>query len=147
MQEYFDLEHAELVPPEDLNKPVQDMFYMPMHAVRKEASTTTKLGVVFDASMKTSSGVSLNDVLMVGLTVHPLLIDVLIHFCMHLIAMVAHISKMYRAIELPPTDRDLHRFVWRNNPNDTLRDFRMTCVTFGFFLLICREHGNKTKCF
>ena len=39
MQEYFDLEH---VPPEDLNKPVQDVFYMPMHAVRKEASTTTK---------------------------------------------------------------------------------------------------------
>ena len=29
MQEYLDLEHAELVPPEDLNKPVQDMFYMP----------------------------------------------------------------------------------------------------------------------
>ena len=47
MKEYFDFEHAELVPPEDLNKPVQDVFYMPMHAVRKEASTTTKLQVVF----------------------------------------------------------------------------------------------------
>ena len=69
MKEYFDLDHAELVPPEDLNKPVHDVFYMPMHAVKKEASTTTKLRVVFDASMKTSSGVSLNDVLMVGPTI------------------------------------------------------------------------------
>ena len=131
MQEYFDLGHAELVPLDDLNKPVRDVFYMPMHAVRKEASTTTKLRVVFDASMKTSSGVSLNDLLVVGPTVHPPLVDVLLRFRTHRIAMVADISKMYRAIELPPIDRDLHRFVWRANPNDALRDFRMTRVTFG----------------
>ena len=99
-----------------------------MHAVRKEASTTTKLRVVFDASMKTSSGVSLNDVLMVGPTVHQLLVDVLLRFRTHRIAVVADISKMYRAVELPPTDRDLHRFVWRARPNDTLQDFRMTPV-------------------
>ena len=120
VQEYFDLKHAELVPFEDLNKPVHDVFYMPMHAVRKEASTTTKLRVVFDASMKTSSGVSLNDILMVGPTVHSLLVDVLLRFRMHRIAMVADIGKMYRAIELPHADRDLHRFVWRSNPKETL---------------------------
>lgn len=102
-----------------------------MHAVRKEASTTTKLRVVFDASMKMFSGVSLNDVLMVGPTVHPLLVDVLLRFRTHRIAMVADISKMYRAIELPPTDQDLHHFVWRANPNDTLQDFQMTRVIFG----------------
>ena len=38
---------------------------------------------------------------------------------------------MYRAIELPIRDRDLHRFVWRVNPRDALQDFRMTRVTFG----------------
>ena len=98
-------------PFEDLNKPVHDVFYMPMHAVWKEASTTTKLRVVFDASMKTSSGVSLNDILMVGPTVHSLLVDVLLRFRMHLIAVVADIGKMYRAIELPHADRDLHRYL------------------------------------
>ena len=25
---------------------------------------------------------------------------------------------MYQAVELLPTDRDLHHFVWRNNPQD-----------------------------
>ena len=68
---------------------------------------------------------------MVGPTVHPSLIDVLIRFRMHRIALVADISKMYRAIELPLPDRDFHRFVWRSKPGDTLKDCRMTRVTFG----------------
>ena len=78
-----------------------------MHAVRKESSTTTKVRAVFDASMKTMSGVSLNDVLTVGPTVHPPLVDVLLRFRKYRIAVVADISKMYRAIELPTPDRDL----------------------------------------
>ena len=46
-------------------------------------------------------------------------------------ALTADISKTYRAIELIPDDRDLHRFVWRRSPSETLRDYRMTRVTFG----------------
>ena len=38
---------------------------------------------------------------------------------------------MYRAIELTKSDGDLHRFVWRRNPQDPLLDYRMTRVTFG----------------
>ena len=38
---------------------------------------------------------------------------------------------MYRAIELVRSDRDLHRFVWRNDIKDQLVDYRMTRVTFG----------------
>lgn len=38
---------------------------------------------------------------------------------------------MYRAIELPSTDRDLHQFVWRESPEDKLQDCRMTRLTFG----------------
>ena len=102
-----------------------------MPAVHKESSSTTKVRAVFDASMKTSSGVSLNDMLMVGPTVHPPLIDILLRFRMHRIAIVADISKMYRAIELPEADRDFHRFLWRAEPSDPLTDFRMTRVTFG----------------
>ena len=111
MEEYFEFGHAETVPQADLNKPPQEIFYLPMHAVHKESSTTTKIRAVFDASIKNSTGISLNDTLMVGPTVHPSLIDVLIRFRMHRIALVADISKMYRAIELPLPDRDFHRFV------------------------------------
>ena len=131
VEEYFELNHAEPVPPQDLEKPVSDTFYLPMHAVRKEHSTTTKLRVVFDASAKSNSGVSLNDTLLVGPTIHPSLVDVLLRFRTHRIALTADISKMYRAVELAQNDKDLHRFVWRKNVKDSLRDYRMTRVTFG----------------
>ena len=131
MNEYFEMGHAEQVPPDDLKKPSENTFYLPMHAVRKEHSTTTKLRVVFDASANSSTGVSLNDILLVGPTIHPPLIDVLLRFRFHRIALTADVSKMYRAIELVPVDRELHRFVWRNNPSEPIRDYRMTRVTFG----------------
>ena len=131
MQEYFDMKHAEPVPAVDLEKPPCNTFYLPMHAVKKESSTTTKIRAVFDASAKSSSNVSLNDILLVGPTVHSLLIDVLLRFRLHRIALTADVSKMYRAIELEGSDRDLHRFVWRSDPDEPLKDYRMTRVTFG----------------
>ena len=131
MNEYFEKGHAELVPLDDLEKSSQDVFYLPMHAVKKESSTTTKIRVVFDASAKSSTGVSLNDILLVGPTIHPPLLDVLLRFRLHCVALVADVSRMYRAIELTKSDRDLHRFVWRKNPKDPLLDYRMTQVTFG----------------
>ena len=78
MEEYFLMKHAELIPALALEKPPQEVFYLPMHAVRKESSATTKLRIVFDASAKSSSGILLNDTLLVGPTVHPLLTDVLL---------------------------------------------------------------------
>ena len=50
IQKYFELGHAELVPGTELQKPYQVMYYMPMHVVRKESSTTIKLRVVSDTS-------------------------------------------------------------------------------------------------
>ena len=49
VQEYLDQKHAEEVPLEDLKKPQDQVFYVPMHAVCKESSTTTKIRDVFDA--------------------------------------------------------------------------------------------------
>ena len=131
VQEYFDQQHAEEVPQDDLEKPQDQVFYMPMHVVCKMSSTTTKIRAVFDASAATSTGVSLYSTLMVGPTVHPPLIDVLIRFRNHRIAMIADVSRMYRAILLTESDKDLHRFVWRDNPNGQLHDYRMTRLTFG----------------
>lgn len=129
--EYFALGHAERIPVVDMQKPVSQTFYMPMHAVRKETSSTTKVRVVFDASAKSSTGASLNDTLMVGPNIHPPLFDVLLRFRLHQIALTADVSKMYRAVQLAASDRDYHRFVWRNAPSEPLIDYRMTRVTFG----------------
>ena len=130
MQEYLDMNHTERIPLKDVNKPEREVFYLPMHAVYKSSSTTTKIRVIFDASAKSSSNVSLNDTLLVRPTIHSPLIDVL-RFRQHRIALTADVSKMYRAVELTLADRDIHRFVWRSNPKEALQDYRMTRVTFG----------------
>ncbi len=131
VEEYFHLGHAEPVPVSDLGKPPDKVFYLPIHAVVKESSSTTKVRAVFDASAKSTTGVSLNDLLMVGPTVHAPLIDVLLRFRVFCVALTTDITKMYRAVLLPEEDRDLHRFVWRSQPEQKLQDYRMTRVTFG----------------
>ncbi len=70
-------------------------------------------------------------ILTVGPTIHPSLIDVLLRFRFHRIALTADVSKMYRAIGLADTDKDFHRFMWREKPSDSLVDYRMARVTFG----------------
>jgi len=104
IEEYFEMGHAELVPEADLNKPCKDVFYLPMHAVVKDSSTTTKVRAVFDASAKSSTGVSLNNQLLVGPTVHsPFVFPLCRCFdaflplsnCPH------HRCRMYRAVLLP----------------------------------------------
>lgn len=131
VEEYSQLGHAEPVPFSDLGKPPEKVFYLPVHAVVKESSSTTRVRAVFNASAKSATGVSLNDQLIVGPTVHAPLIDVLLRFRTFRVALTADVSKMYRAVVLPREDRDLHRFVWRSDPEQKLRDYRMTRVTFG----------------
>ena len=77
------------------------------------------------------TGISLYNTLLVGPTVHSCLVDVLLRFCLHRIALTADISQIYCAVELIESDRDYHRFMWRYNPNQPLQDYHMTHVTFG----------------
>ena len=96
------------IPISDMEKPPHEVFSLLMHAVYKDSSSTTKIRVVFDASAKSDSGISLNDTLLVGPTVHFTLLDILLHFRLYQIALVADVSKMYRAIELAEPDHDVH---------------------------------------
>ena len=116
----------------DLSNTISDQpYYLPMHAVIKSSSSTTKLRVVFDASAKTTSGTSLNQTLMVGPTLHPTLENILLRFRSYPIALSGDVSKMYRAVELHAGDRHLHRFLWRPTPEEHVSEYEMTRVTFG----------------
>ena len=84
-----------------LKKPPNDSYYnLPMHGVFKETSSTTKLRVVFDASAKSSNGVSLNDILEPRPSLYPLLSTVINRFRLLLVGLSADISKMFREIGL-----------------------------------------------
>ena len=127
---YLRLGHAELVPLHDLQKPHSQSFYLPMHGVTKESSTTTKLRIVYDASAKTSTGVSLNDTLLPGPSMYPLLTTTVTQFRTHKIGMCSDTSKMFREIGLQPEEYDFHRFLHRDETGN-IRDYRMKRLTFG----------------
>ena len=131
MHEYFQKGHAEQIPLEEVDSPHGEVYYLPMHAVHKEDSTASKLRIVFDASAKTLSGTSLNDHLLVGPTVHPPLVDVLLRFRTFSIPLTTDVSRMYRAVKLADDQKDLHRFVWREDPKQSFQHYRMTRLTFG----------------
>ena len=68
---------------------------------------------------------------MMGPMLHHQLIDVLLRFRCHRIRLTADVSRMYRAVLLHKDQRDLHRFVWRRDPRESLQDCRMNRLTFG----------------
>ncbi len=83
MKEYLTLDHAELVPQYDLENPPKDVLYLPIHGVFKYSSTITKLRAVFDSFTDSSSGTSLNDLLLTGPNLYPLLTTILVKFHLH----------------------------------------------------------------
>ena len=107
INEMIEMEHLEPVPSEALKTEASEVFYLPHHHITKE-STTTKLRVVFDASAKSSSDLSLNDILLVGTAIQDNLCPILLRFRMHRIALSADIAKMYSQIGLNDDDRDFH---------------------------------------
>lgn len=106
-------------------------YYLPHHGVLKESRTTTKLRVVFNASAGTTSGLSLNDVLKVGPILQNDLFAIVIKFRKHNVVMVADIQKMYRQVMVDPRDREYQKILWRENPSETLKCYRLNTVTYG----------------
>ncbi|XP_055527073.1 uncharacterized protein LOC129719703 [Wyeomyia smithii] len=126
--EYLKLGHMRPVSEETEPSPA---YYLPHHAVIKPDSLTTKLRVVFDASCKTSTGISLNDALMVGPVVQEDLLSISIRFHLHRIAVVADVVKMYRMVKVHPHDQHLQRILWRNTPDEPIGTYELTTVTYG----------------
>ncbi|XP_062534477.1 uncharacterized protein LOC134203611 [Armigeres subalbatus] len=128
IQEYLDMGHMVEILDERCEGTT---YYLPHHAVLKPESTTTKLRVVFDASCKTSTGVSLNDALMVGPVVQDELININLRFRLHRYAVVADVAKMYRMVAVSGPDQKLQRIVWTGNTDQDIRTFQLTTVTYG----------------
>lgn len=107
------------------------IYYLPHHGVLKEASSTTKLRVVFNGSAVTNSGTTLNDHLFVGPNLLPALSDVVLRWRWHRYVFTADIEKMYCQILVHPEDRDLQRIVWRRPGQLEVGEFRLNTVTYG----------------
>ncbi|XP_012533761.1 uncharacterized protein LOC105835229 [Monomorium pharaonis] len=128
MQDYMELGHMrEVMHSSDA---MGETYYLPHHAVYKETSTT-KLRVVFDGSCKTSTGISLNDALMVDPTVQDDFFSVLTRFCTFRYVLTADIAKMYRQILVDPKQTSLQRILWRLSIDKPVQTFELLTVTCG----------------
>lgn len=105
--------------------------YLPHHVVVKPTDPDGKVRVVFNASFRTTTGVSLNDVLLPGSKLQPDLWLVLSRWRLFRFAFATDIVKMFRQILVAPEDTDLQRIVWRADPASEVRDFRLKTVTYG----------------
>ncbi|KAL4148855.1 hypothetical protein QTP88_003000 [Uroleucon formosanum] len=129
INEYIELGHMEQV--SDNNENDKPVYYIPHHAVLRDNSLTTKLRVVFEASCATDTGKSLNDILLKGPSIQDDLINIISRFRTHKYAMSADIEKMYRQIWIAEKDRDLQRVLWRENPAEEVKEYRLNTVTYG----------------
>ena len=120
---------------------LEKCFFLPHHAVIKENSTTTKLRTVFNASMKTTKGFSLNDLMYVGPNLLPDLTDLITRWRCFSHVFVADIEKMFNQVLMHPNDQHLQAIVWREESSQAVQLYFLTTVTFGFICstyLACR---------
>ncbi|XP_055377929.1 uncharacterized protein LOC129609829 [Condylostylus longicornis] len=127
-KEYETLGHMEKVSADDIPK---NHYFIPHHCVLREESTTTKLRVVFDASCKTTSNLSLNDIMLKGPNIQDDLFDILIRFTTYKYVITADIKKMYRQIKVAEQNQNLQMIMWRNDPKDSINYYKLKTVTYG----------------
>lgn len=128
LHDYLVADHMEEIKIDDLPEP---HYFMPHRCVLRPDSSTTKVRVVFDASCRSASNKSLNDVLMVGPTIQDDLFLIISRFRCFRFALTADVSAMYRQILVYPEDRNLQLILWRDSPSSSWQVFRLKTVTYG----------------
>lgn len=128
MREYEALGHMSKVHSKDISNPY---YFIPHHCVLRPESVSTKLRVVFDASARRPSGLSLNDIMFSGPTVQSELFSILLRFRIRRFVLKTDVEKMFRQILVHPDDRNLLLIMWRENANEPIQTYQLNTVTYG----------------
>ncbi|GFS71379.1 integrase catalytic domain-containing protein [Trichonephila clavipes] len=106
-------------------------YFLPHHGVFRPDSKTTKLRVVFNASSKTTSSLSLNDILYKGEILRQDLFSILLRFRQHTFVFTTDISKMFRQILINPGHRNLQMILWKDSVDGPVQTYKLNTVTYG----------------
>ncbi|XP_052871162.1 uncharacterized protein LOC128276742, partial [Anopheles cruzii] len=127
------------------------IYVIPHSCVIKPESSTTKLRVVFDASAKSSTGVALNDLQVIGPVLQPDLLHIWLDFHLHTVVVTADIAKMYRQVWVSDEDTWTQCILWRDGKDHPIQAYRLRTVTYGeaaSSYLACRallEAGHEAR--
>ena len=98
---------------EDSSTPSETcIHHMPHYPVVRQNRSTTKVRIVYAGSATSHENLSLNNCLQVGPNLIPKLLNVLIRFRCHQVALVADIEKAFLMVSVVKKDRDMLRFLW-----------------------------------
>ncbi len=127
----------EEVPQKELQSPLYPCSYILHQGVFRDASTTMKLRVVYDASAKGMSDMPVNQYLLRGPVMLADLCGLLMRFRLAKIALVSDIEKAFLNIGLHLSQRDITRFFWLKDITKPFMEentvvFRFARVPFGF---------------
>ncbi|KAL1454491.1 hypothetical protein WDU94_010734 [Cyamophila willieti] len=106
-------------------------FVIPHHMITKPDSVSTKTRIVFDASAKTTSGKSLNDILHTGPKLYSDLLGILLNFRLFPCAINGDITKMFLQILVNDNDCKFQKLLWRFSSSEPLTTYKMKVVIFG----------------
>ncbi|XP_023312157.1 uncharacterized protein LOC111692395, partial [Anoplophora glabripennis] len=106
-------------------------YFIPHHSVIKDEGHSQKLRVVFDASAKSSNGVSLNDTQLTGPKLQRDIVSLLLSFRVHEFVFVADIRQMYRQIRVVDSHQSYQKILWRFSKSDPIEEYRLQTVTYG----------------
>lgn len=93
------------------NEGDKKVHYLPHHAVIRQQKATTKLRVVYDASAR-SRGPLLNDCLCSGPSLTQNIVDIMLRFRAHMVALTGDIEKAFLMIHVAESHRDALRLLW-----------------------------------
>lgn len=129
MNEYFDNGHAHVVPPWEATKST-DVFYLPHSSVINESLILKSVRIVFNASA-IFQGSSLYEFTLVGPKLQKYIVDILTKVRSKPIVVAGDISKMFLQIKIAPKDQDYVRFIWREDPTQSVQICRFSSLVFG----------------
>ena len=118
-------------------------YHLPWDVVWKESSLSTPARTVYDASSKTKSGFSLNDVLATGVPDLARLLDVLLQWHIGPVAIVGDVSQFYCSIGLEEQSWPYQKLLLREdlNPNGKLIKAVIVSAIFG----VCSSGGQSEE--
>ena len=121
----------------------ESSYTIPWDVQFKGNSLSTPVRTVLDASSKTSTGYSLNDVLAVGVPNLVMLVDVLLDFMMGPVAFVGDVTQFYPSVGLEESSWPFQKILLREdiNPNGKLIKAVIVACIFG----VCSSGGQSEE--
>lgn len=110
-----------------IKEEIEDGYYTPHHGI----ISANKFRVVFNASMPTSSGISLNECQMIGEKLQPDLAMTLLRFRMNKIAICADVKQMYCQIEIAQQYKKYQKILWRRTTEEPIGVYVLNRVAYG----------------